>query len=72
MTLTLSHVDIHYWDQTAQGGANCSRFFLEVQDGEGEDAPSMGRFCSSAIPPALVSTVSLLYWVLLCFYLDMV
>ncbi len=56
MTLTLSHLDLHFW--SSSHNSNCSRFFLEVRDGDTEDAPVVGKFCGANVPPAIVSTVS--------------
>ncbi len=42
----------------AHPGADCNRDYIEVYDGEGTDAPLIGRYCPSNPPPPVINSVS--------------
>jgi cubilin len=50
VTLTFTHLDLQ-----TEGTQDCVRDFVEVLDGEDLDAPSIGKYCFSRIPPAITS-----------------
>ena len=56
VTLTLSHFDA-LWN--SYDNANCTRFYLALYDGAGEDAPEIGRYCSRQTPPSVTTSVTI-------------
>jgi hypothetical protein len=50
VTLTFTHMDLHTTETN-----NCDRDYVEVLDGEDLEAPSVGRYCFSRVPPAITS-----------------
>ena len=50
VTLTFTHMDIQ-----TNSVNDCERDYVEVLDGEDLEAPSVGKFCFSRIPPAITS-----------------
>ena len=47
VTLTFTHMDIN--------SRSCERNFVEVLDGEDFDAPSVGKYCLTRVPPTITS-----------------
>ncbi|CAG7721293.1 unnamed protein product [Allacma fusca] len=54
VTLTFTYIDIYTYRPNTNS-STCDTTFVEVLDGEDEDAPSLGKFCAGTIPPALTS-----------------
>lgn len=56
-----THMDVHNErpDSTAVTAdvVNCTNSFVRVQDGEDADAPVIGTYCLTRIPPAITSQV---------------
>ncbi|CAG0904641.1 unnamed protein product, partial [Darwinula stevensoni] len=50
IAITVGDLDLH-----STGDHNCSEAYLSILEGEGPDATEIGRFCGSAVPPAVFS-----------------
>ena len=58
VTLTVNVLDIMMDDD---GDGECSWYFIDIRDGEDEDAPLIGRYCRNKAPPHITSQGSALF-----------